>query len=75
MNPTASWVKEMLSKAIHRALARRADIFISGGALGVDQWAADLVIEARAVLMGKSGHNQSNIRLIIAKPFSDQESR
>ena len=39
--------------------------FISGGALGVDQWAAEIVIELKIVY---------DIKLIIAKPFPSQDS-
>ncbi len=46
-NPVAVWVKERLRGAIERAVARGVSTFISSGALGVDQWAADILIELR----------------------------
>ena len=43
----AVWVKERLREAIMRAVTRGVVTFISGGALGVDSWAAEIVIELR----------------------------
>lgn len=42
-NPTTDYVKVALQGAIERAVKQKVECFISGGALGVDQWAADTV--------------------------------
>jgi len=46
-NPIADFVKRSLRDAIERAIKRRVETFISGGALGVDQWAAEIVLDIR----------------------------
>mgnify|MGYP000176748952 CR=1 FL=1 len=50
--------------AIDKAIEAGFTIFISGGALGVDQWAAEIVI--------KKKEKYPNIKLVIAKPFPSQ---
>lgn len=57
---TAS-AKEALRKAIEDAIQHGATNFITGGAIGVDTYAAQLVIEAKAT--------NPNIKLYIAVPF------
>ena len=71
-NPTSDFVKRSLRDAIKRAVKRRVETFISGGALGVDQWAAEIVLDIRAREIKTSYHKESNIKLIIAQPFPSQ---
>lgn len=63
-NPLAKKVKEKLKASIVDCISKGYDTFISGGALGVDQWAAEIVIDLK---------NQHNIKLVIAKPFPSQD--
>ena len=65
--PIQDWVKYALKTAIQKALDKKIEYFISGGALGVDQWAAEIVIE-----MKKQGEPA---KLCIAKPFPSQANR
>lgn len=58
-NPIAVYVKTELRKEIERFIEEGFTTFISGGALGVDQMAAEIVIEKKA-------------DLIIARPFPSQ---
>ena len=55
-------IKNILDLSVDRAISLGYDTFISGGALGVDQWALD-------VLFGK------RCRVIIARPFPSQDCR
>ncbi len=71
-NPTSDFVKRSLRDAINRAIKRRIETFISGGALGVDQWAAEIVVDIRARKIKKSYLKESNIKLVIAQPFPSQ---
>lgn len=59
-----SIVRDVLCKEIGLARDVGFDAFISGGALGVDQWAA------REVLLHRTF--DPNIKLIIARPFPSQ---
>lgn len=61
-NPTKLWVEEQLEIAIKRAVDKGTTWFISGGALGVDQWAANIVLKL-------------GLKLIMARPFPSQASR
>lgn len=74
-NPTQQWVKQTLAKAIHRAIKQGAHKFISGGALGVDQWAAEIVLDIKA---GKDSQNKVEnpwmIELVMAIPFPSHGS-
>lgn len=63
-NPTALKVKDALKKEIVNCINKGFNSFISGGAMGVDQWAAEVIIEL------KKTHK---IKLIIAKPFPSQD--
>lgn len=63
-NPLAKKVKANLKSFIIDSINKGYDTFISGGALGVDQWAAEIVIDLKA---------QYNIKLIIARPFPSQD--
>lgn len=58
-------IKEKLKEEILKLINLGFNRFISGGALGVDQWAAEIVIELKIVY---------DIKLIIAKPFPSQDS-
>jgi uncharacterized phage-like protein YoqJ len=66
-NPIQDWVKNELEAVIIKALNGKTEYFVSGGALGVDQWAAEIVIEIKK--QGKP------VNLCIAKPFPSQASR
>jgi uncharacterized phage-like protein YoqJ len=61
-NPTALWVRAQLAEAIGRAIRAGFRIFIAGGALGFDYWAACTVFD----------HQQ---HLILALPFAGHDSR
>jgi len=63
-NSTYLAVKSLLSQAIDRAIKEGYDTFISGGALGVDQWALEVLY-------------QKNIpgKIIIARPFPSQSCK
>jgi uncharacterized phage-like protein YoqJ len=74
-NPVALWVRDRLRGAIERAVARGIVTFVSGGALGVDQWAADIVIELRREQEKRSPIGHRTIELIIARPFPSQPKR
>jgi uncharacterized phage-like protein YoqJ len=65
-NPIAKNIKTKLEEAITQAIQEGYTSFISGGALGVDQWAAEIVLKLK--------EQNSNIKLIIARPFSSQAS-
>ena len=62
--PIIKWVKKELEEAIDKAIEAGFTTFISGGALGVDQWAAEIIIEKK--------EKYPNIKLVIAKPFPSQ---
>lgn len=66
-NPIQARVKDSLRKAVENAVQERIENFISGGALGVDQWAAEIILEMK----GKG----ASVQLCIAKPFRGQEER
>ena len=59
-----------LTKVIERAAAVGYKVFISGGALGVDQIAADAVINCRV-----NNPAFKHIKLVIARPFPSQDSK
>lgn len=61
-NPQILAVKNLLKGEIDAALARGIDTFISGGAIGVDTWSAEIVLELKA-------------NLVVAKPFPSQYQR
>jgi len=66
-NPVQTWAKKELRSIIEKAINKDMKWFVSGGALGVDQWAAEIVIEIKK--QGKPAN------LCIAKPFPAQASR
>jgi uncharacterized phage-like protein YoqJ len=55
-------VRSFLREAVEESLAVGYTDFVSGGALGVDQWAADIVLD------------YPEARLVIALPFADYGS-
>jgi len=57
-----SWVKESLRASIHKAIYKEIKYFISGGAIGVDQWAAEILLEIKK-------QNRA-VNLFLAKPFA-----
>ena len=61
LGTTPAVAKSALRKAINDAIQHGATTFITGGAIGVDTYAAQLVIEAKAT--------NPNIKLYIAVPF------
>lgn len=67
-NPTMAWVCEQLYDAMVKAESNGTNTFISGGAIGVDQWASKLVLDRRTAW-------QLNTRLIIARPFPSQSNK
>lgn len=63
-NPTQTHVKMCLRKVIEAVCIKHPNsTFITGGALGVDQWAAEIVIDLRVKYAARS---------IIARPFPNQ---
>jgi len=74
-NPISDYVKMALRGAIERAIKKRVETFISGGALGVDQWAAEIVLDIQAKEIKKSYGRFSEIKLIIAQPFLSQPAK
>ena len=74
-NPSIEWMtlKDYLVEMIHWFIINpdlNVDTFISGLAIGVDQIAAESVIEAR-----QRPGIETNVQLIGAKPFPSQASR
>ncbi len=61
LGTTPAAAKSALRKAIYGAIQSGATTFITGGAIGVDTYAAQIVIAAKAVY--------PNIKLYIAVPF------
>jgi len=61
-------IKKKLADEIEQAIQDDYTIFLSGGALGVDTWAAEAVLEFRA-------HHYPFIRLELVLPCIGQESR
>lgn len=61
LGTTPAIAKSALRSAINDAIQRGATTFITGGAIGVDTYAAQLVIEVKAT--------HPNIKLYIAVPF------
>ena len=56
-----------------RAVNRGVTTFILGGALGVDQWAAEIVIEVRAERQKRSPSGLGGIELVIARPGNSRK--
>lgn len=57
-----------LQEAIVKQIQKGNKRFISGGALGVDQWAAVAVLHAKTRL------HQKDVHLTIARPFPEQDA-
>jgi uncharacterized phage-like protein YoqJ len=66
-HPTIAWIKQELHIAILKAIHKGYTRFISGGALAVDQWAAEEVLRRKA--------DYSAITLTIARPFPSQAAK
>ena len=66
-NPIQYWVKDSLRKVIQNAMQEGIENFISGGALGVDLWAAEIILEMKG--------QGASVQLCIAKPFPSQADR
>ena len=64
-NHIAQKIKLKLKEAIIKSINDGFDTFISGGALGVDQYAAEIVISLK--------NDYPHIKLVIARPFPSQE--
>ena len=63
---TGRWVRYRLRDACQKAVDGGVSEFISGGAQGVDQWAAEIVLELKA--------GNPLIRLVIARPFPSHDA-
>lgn len=61
-----SWIEARLSDAVIRAADKGVHTFISGGALGIDQWAMEIVL----VIRGRG----LPIELVVARPFPSQDA-
>lgn len=64
-NPLGNTVRDLLYQAIEKALSAGYNSFISGGALGIDQWALEILLEKRAQIQ----------KIIVARPFPSQACR
>lgn len=64
-NPTAKLVKSALAEMVLTAINNGFLSFISGGAQGVDQWFANIVLDYKKEI--------KEIKLIMAIPFSEQD--
>jgi uncharacterized phage-like protein YoqJ len=66
-NQMAVGIKKALAEEIERLASDGFTEFISGGALGVDTWAAEAVLEVKKT--------HPLIKLTIARPFPSQDSK
>lgn len=66
-NPVADYVKQELKTAVLWAIKDGYRRFICGGALGVDTWAAEIVLSMK--------EDHPDVTLTIARPFKSQASR
>ncbi|MBR2742694.1 MAG: DUF1273 family protein [Clostridia bacterium] len=64
-DPQCVWLKGRIAKEIERAVCDGFTRFIVGGAMGVDMWSAEAVIEY------KKKHKRDDIELVLAIPFLD----
>lgn len=63
------WVKTALAKCIRGFISHfQTTEWISGGALGVDQWAAEIVLWLKE-------NERPDLKLIIMKPFTSQHAK
>ena len=74
-NPTSDWVKQTLRNAIKRAVRKGVKSFISGGSLGVDQWAAEIVVEIKKEQKRHYETWDNPVKLIIVQPFPGHSSK
>lgn len=65
-DPKGKAIIDALQAAIYQAVAIGVREFISGGAVGVDQWAAEKVLAAKVPF--------PDLRLVIARPFPSQSA-
>lgn len=70
-NPIAKYVKEMLRYEIQEAIENGYRRFIFGGALGVDTWAGEIVVEEAEMIYFQRG---IKICLELFSPFEGQEA-
>ena len=68
-------MKAALCGVIERAIDAGVVTFISGGAIGVDLWAAEAVIDARELGRELWGPGETLPRLIVAQPFPSQDCK
>ena len=66
-NPISDYVKEKLTEKIEKCILDGVDNFISGMAIGVDTWAAEIVLQLK--------EKYSHIKLEAAIPFKGQEGK
>lgn len=66
-DPACVRLKKALASEIDQAVADGFNCFITGGAAGVDTWAAEIVLDRR--------EKNPEITLELAKPFADYNSR
>ena len=67
LNQTENEIEQLLEKAIDEAIRIGCTTFITGMAMGVDIWAAEIVL--------RQMNNNSNIHLICALPHPNFEKR
>lgn len=76
LNPVAKRVLDRLDRVIRAAVAHNGTrVFITGMALGVDQWAAELVIQFRRDLELALDPLAEEIKLVAAVPMVSQALR
>lgn len=66
--PVSRWIKKRLLDSVHWASREGFELFISGGALGVDQWATEAVLHAR-------DKENLPVRLVIVVPFTGYDRK
>ena len=66
-HPDCIRLKQRLYQEIENMFAKGVNVFISGGALGVDMWAMEAVLELKK--------KEPSVRLVAAVPFRGQEKR
>jgi len=65
-NPLAKFVRSRLEKHVLELIGKGFTRFISGGAIGVDTWAAEIVLRLR---------EEHDLHLTIARPFPSQAGK
>ena len=64
-SPKVQSIKKALREEIILSLKEGYERFISGGALGVDQWAIEILIDLKK--------EYPNLKIVIARPFPSQD--